>query len=205
MFDSFESFSDTYHANNTPLWEKYAAGSIGSDFLKTERFRLTLFPESHSKEDIELCENINRIYLDTLCAGTRVVDNAIDTLKILSKSYLIGIISNGFMDTQYKKLYNTGLDRYVARLVISDEIDVRKPDPEIFHYTMAETGATPDRSIMVGDNLKTDIKGALDAGLDAVYFNPEGYFKDAEDMARLYSDSKLYCISSLRELPHLLR
>ena len=56
-------------------------------------------------------------------------------------------------------------------MVISDEIRIQKPDPRIFRYAEQETGATPDTTIMIGDNPDNDIQGALDAGWQAIYLD----------------------------------
>lgn len=205
-FPSFDAFADEYHLHNAPLWERYAAGEIGSDFLKTERFRLTLYPASHSIQTMETCRHLNKEYLETLCSLPAIVKNAEDVLAVLSRHYMIGVISNGFKDTQYKKLYNTNLWRYVARLIISDEIDIRKPDPGIFLFAMQATGADPSSSLMVGDNLETDIKGALNVGLDSVFFtNGKSVPIDIETGVPHSPDVSLRVIDSLSQLPELLR
>lgn len=170
-FPEFADFLDEYHNNNAPLWQQYAEGSIDSEFLKYERFRLTVFPVSNSSDAIEISKVFNRFYLDRLCSQTRLMPGVIETLEALSRNYMIGAISNGFNDTQYRKIYNTPLWRYISRLIISDEIDVRKPDPGIFLHALRATGAAPDDSLMVGDSAANDIAGAINAGIDAIYFD----------------------------------
>ena len=49
---------------------------------------------------------------------------------------------------------------------------MKKPDPGIYEYGMNKANATKNESIMIGDNLKTDIQGAINCGIDQVYFNP---------------------------------
>lgn len=185
-FTGFESFSDAYHEINSEMWKLYAKGEISSEFLKTERFRKLLFPDSLSENDMDICRKLNHDYLYTLCRIPRCVDGAEDVLKSLSSRFMIGAVTNGFTDTQYTKIYTTGLWKYISRMVISDEIGIQKPDRRYFDYVFRSTGASPERSIVIGDNPDTDIAGALEAGIDAIYFNPYG--KESSSLSR-YRDA----------------
>lgn len=170
-FPDVDSFIEVYHKNNAPLWQQYAEGTIDSEFLKYERFRLTVFPHSDSPESIKKSKSYNKFYLDRLCSQTRLIPGAMQVLDVLSRHYMIGAISNGFNDTQYRKIHNTPLWKYITRLIISDEIDVRKPDSGIFRHAMQATGASPEDSLMVGDSFSNDIIGAIRSGIDAIYFD----------------------------------
>lgn len=172
-FDSFNDFIDVYHFYNSRMWELHAQGKVTSGFLKTERWRLTLFPESDIATTREICAKVNAAYLENLATQPGIAKDAVEVLTSLSKAFMTGIISNGFTDTQYKKLFNSGLWRFVARTVISDEIGIQKPDTRIFDYAIRETGAT-SIPVMVGDNPDTDIMGALKAGWKAIWFNRSG-------------------------------
>ncbi len=189
-FDSFDAFAEAYHALNSELWSLYHAGSIGRSYLKTERFERLLRPVMPPASAREEAQKLDEEYLWALSRQGATVEGAHEVLKILSRHYLIGILSNGFINTQYRKLRHSGLDRYVQRMVVSDEIGIQKPAKAIFDHALRETGAEAATSIMIGDNPETDIKGALEAGWKAIYFNP------AE---RPYSGPALQ-IRSLREL-----
>ena len=170
-FDSPEAFIDEYHIHNKRMWELHESGKITADFLKGERFRLTLSPESNDDETRKAMRSFNDRYLWLLGECKTPVDGAMEILEELSKKCLIGVLTNGFTEVQYRKLHSTGLDRYIQRMVISDEIGIQKPDPRIFRYAEQETGATPETTIMIGDNPENDIQGALNAGWQAIYFD----------------------------------
>lgn len=53
----------------------------------------------------------------------------------------------------------------------SDETIFRKPDPRIFRLALEALGAAPDDSVHVGDSLENDVRGALGAGMRAVWIN----------------------------------
>ena len=184
VFGTFDEFSDEYHRHNKILWEDFAAGKVTSDKLKTERWRRTLWPMSDPDLPPAACGVIDREYLRFLSEQPYLVDGAEELLGRLSRRCMIGVLSNGFLDTQYRKLRYSGLWRYVARTVVSEEAGFQKPDPRLYKYAVEATGAT-GVPIMIGDNPHTDILGALRAGWNAVWYNPgELEFPYSEDELR---------------------
>ncbi|MDE6379913.1 MAG: YjjG family noncanonical pyrimidine nucleotidase [Muribaculaceae bacterium] len=170
-FDTPDAFLDEYHIHNKRMWQLHECGQITADFLKGERFRLTVAPDRNDESTVKAMRLLNDRYLWLLGECDTPVEGAKDLLSHLSHKHLIGVLTNGFTEAQYRKLHSTGLDRYIQRMVISDEIGIQKPDPRIFRYAEQETGATPDTTIMIGDNPDNDIQGALDAGWQAIYLD----------------------------------
>ena len=181
LFVDFDSFISCYHDHNAILWDKYSHGEITSDKLKSERWRLTLFPHLLSEETKNEAMKIDSSYLDYLSSLPDIVEGADALLKELSQSNLIGIISNGFAGIQYRKLFSSGLWKHITRCIISEEIGIAKPDKRIFEYAIEETG-TSYPPLMIGDNFNTDIIGALRSGWKAVWFCPDGQHS-AEDIS----------------------
>ena len=70
-----------------------------------------------------------------------------------------------------------------------------KPHKEIFDYALQQTGAATHNSIMIGDNLDADIKGAMDAGLDTIFVN---HIREKTDL------QPTYIIHHLKELEDIL-
>lgn len=106
-----------------------------------------------------------------------------DSPKLLQelhdRGYIVGIITNGPSILQHHKLDNSGLRKYFDIAVVSGDIDIHKPDPEIFAYTADKLGVKPEECIYVGDHPINDIKGAADAGMKAIRMN-YGWFKDKD-------------------------
>lgn len=173
-FKSPEAFIDEYHINNKHMWDLHESGKITADFLKGERFRLTVDPERTDENFCRFSRQLNDRYLWHLGGCNAPVEGAKELLKELSKKSLIGVLTNGFTDTQYRKLQSTGLDRFIQRMVISDEIGIQKPDSRLFRYAEQATGAVPEQTIMIGDNPDNDIQGALDAGWNAIFYDCKG-------------------------------
>ena len=198
-FATPESFIDEYHIHNSRMWELHESGKITSEFLKGERFRLTIAPERDDEEIQKISRMLNDRYLYLLGECDAPVKGAKELLQHFSKKYMIGVLTNGFNEVQYRKLINSGLDRYIQRVVISDEIGVQKPDTRLFRHAESETGATAETSIMIGDNPKNDIQGALDAGWSAIYFDCKGKGFESE------SERYLGRVEALDEIEVLLR
>lgn len=197
-FPSADAFIDEYHIHNSNMWLLHESGKISSEFLKMERFRLTINPMLEDVGFKTLCRHINDRYLSILGECNAPCPGATDLLIQLQGKYLIGVLTNGFTEVQYKKLRTMGLSRYIQRVVISDEIGVQKPDSKLFRYAENATGANPNSIIMIGDNPINDIQGALDAGWHAIYYDKKG--------KPFASDSPLYLgkINDLSEVASLL-
>ena len=84
---------------------------------------------------------------------------------------------------------------YFEEVIISEHTGFRKPDNRIFEYALNKTNAKASESIMIGDGLEVDVLGALNAGLDAIYFNPEN---------KEHSEELTFEINSLIELRSIL-
>jgi putative hydrolase of the HAD superfamily len=73
---------------------------------------------------------------------------------------------------QHTKLSGSGLEPYFETLTVSEEVGVKKPNPEIFHYALRKAGAKAEDSLMIGDEMAVDIDGARAAGMDTLLFHP---------------------------------
>jgi putative hydrolase of the HAD superfamily len=81
------------------------------------------------------------------------------------------VVSNGAMRQQEAKIRMTGLDRYLADWVISEEVGVGKPDPRIFQLA-AERARMPFRGAwMVGSCPKSDVGGAAAVGIRSAWLH----------------------------------
>lgn len=195
-YPTADEWIESYEKVNKPLWKRYSAGEITVGRLRLDRFLIPLL-EGGMEEDEALtrARRYDTYYLDLLAEEKAVLPGAHEVLRELREmGYGIGILSNGFSEVQHRKIASAGLDGLVDTVVLSDDIGVTKPDIRLYEYAMRRVGsARSSEHLMVGDNLDTDIQGAINAGWQAVYFSPSR----PQDSPTVVSD--------LRELPTLLR
>ena len=169
---SSERFIEVYQKVNEKYWRKFNSGKIDREYIK--KFR---FPEVLKKLNIESkaqTTELNEFFLQNCSTRPTVMPYAHETLAYLKDKYPLAIITNGFPEAQHPKMKSSGLDKYFGDLVISHEVGYRKPDPEIYHLAMERLNAKPGTSVMIGDNPKTDIRGAEKVGMKAIFYNPKG-------------------------------
>ncbi|MHA2313441.1 MAG: HAD family hydrolase [Candidatus Thorarchaeota archaeon] len=90
------------------------------------------------------------------------------------KNLKVGLICNvGRSSGRYltKTLEELGIVSYFDSLIFSNEIGVRKPDPRIFRIALGKLGTTPDHTVHVGDELMSDVLGAKNVGIRAIWVN----------------------------------
>ena len=69
-------------------------------------------------------------------------------------------------------------------MILSEEVGSRKPDKAIFEAALQKSGSAPDEAVFIGDAWETDIIGAANCGIKAVWLNR--YKKDCPDSALAY-------------------
>lgn len=190
---SVSGFINMYKSINEKMWDDYEKGKISKEYLRTKRYYKTLL--SFGIDDAKLSENIGEYYVSESPKKTNLFPETLETLKYLKeKNYQLHIITNGFIEVQYLKLNNSGLKTFFENIIISEEAGSNKPEKKIFHYALQKANAEKGESIMIGDNLGTDILGAKNSGIDQCLFNPE---------KKNHNEKITFEISEIKELREL--
>lgn len=173
-FDDFQHYYTLYMDYNAQLWVRYAAGEITRDYLNAERYTHPLRVVGAPDADA-LGARFWHESMQCLPLGKRLMPHAREVLDYLRPRYhKIYILSNGFTELQTRKMKSAGIGHYFDGMVLSEDIGVNKPHPDIFLHALRVAATTADKAIMVGDNFEVDIEGARGVGIDQVYYNPLG-------------------------------
>jgi len=187
---NFGQFYKNYLAHNEKLWERYRNGFLKQEDLRIKRMRHSLLDFKIADE--ELAQAMSVKFLELLPTRTILFPFTKEMLQYLTdKGYAIHLITNGFEEVQYKKLKFSGIDIYFKEVITSESSGWLKPNKEIFEYAFRRANALPAESIMIGDTLDVDIKGAMNAGIDQVFVNHHGIATEMQPT---------YTINSLKEL-----
>lgn len=189
-----EAFFKRYSHHNSLLWARYERGFVSRDELKWKRMWRTLLDGKLADEPF--ARKLAEHFLEVLPAKPGLFEGAIELLQYLKeKNYKMHIITNGFEKVQHQKMRNSGIDQFFDEVITSEKSGSVKPKPEIFKYALDAAGADVQESIMIGDNLEADIKGAMAAGIDTVFVN---------HIQQACTIDPTYHISHLNELKEIL-
>lgn len=124
--------------------------------------------------DMKKSLKINELFLNSLKEVVHPVENAKETLEYLSTKYKLVVASNGPKQAIKSKLQKIGCLDYINFIFTADitKNKVTKPNKlyfdELFDYINLSDRTT---ALMVGDSLRTDIKGGEYANIDSCWFN----------------------------------
>ena len=198
-FSDPQVFYNAYWMANIDLWSRYSKGEIDRPFLIVERFRRPLSEGKGLEVTKELCLEMSDRFLDFCSSKPGVVEGAHELMDYLKqKGYRMHMTSNGFHEVQYKKLEACGLRDYFDTIILSEDAGVNKPSPLYFDYALRQSGASRETTLMIGDNLQTDILGAMNAGFDAMLFNR--WQVDPNEGSK----SPTYVVDALRDIIKIL-
>ena len=146
-------------------------GKISKDTLRTERFH-RLFDQYRLAVDAQA---FSECYLDYLAHSSFLIEGAEEVCRYLSERATLVILTNGIKEVQLTRLAGSSLQPYIRSIVVSEEVGVGKPDPEIFAYALAKVEhADKKRVLMIGDSLSADILGGIRFGIDTCWVNLKG-------------------------------
>lgn len=171
-FNSFNHFMSLYEPHNLELWGLYGEGKITKAELNSDRYSYPL--RMVGIENQELADTFCREVLGRIPTKNKVIPGAVELLEYLYPKYNLYILSNGFKELQEHKMQTAGLRKYFKKIVLSDDIGINKPNPELFIHALQVANSTTEESIMIGDMFDTDITGAAGVGMDQIFYNRKG-------------------------------
>ncbi len=126
----------------------------------------------------------------------QAVDGAVETLSALSQQGHSLFVATGADDSNVQDIKlafeRVGLSKFISGYFCKSNIGISKGSSEFYQRIVNQLGVKPSEVTMVGDSLEKDVISALDAGLNAVWFNSQ--------VLKQESHSNFRTISQLHEL-----
>ncbi|WP_018752454.1 HAD family hydrolase [Paenibacillus sanguinis] len=145
-------------------------------------------------------EELQRYYNQYYMTHAKVMDHAIDTLQACRNMGLrLGIITNGHSQLQHRKIDLLHLPDYFDEIVISGEVGLSKPDPQIYRLALERLGVGSNQCIIVGDHPRNDIWGAAQVGIQGIWLRRKHEWDEKLTMGKPWRT-----IMELDEVPGLL-
>ena len=185
-----------YNACNNRAWDRFEQGLCTKQELYISRF-VEFLAETGLQGDPQA---VNAAYFTALAQTGTPYPGAKELLARLSQVCEIYMVTNGNVTSQLPRLEHSGLMPYLRDVFVSEAVGVGKPHKAYFDYVAAHIpGFEPRRAVVIGDSLTSDIQGAVNAGLDSIWYaagdfpgeSPAPYTYQArnyDDMIRILRD-----------------
>lgn len=191
---SSDAHIERYSEINIKYWKMLERGEIDKKSLMLARF--VEFASEYGFESY--AEALSKLYMEKLAHQAQLFDGALEMIEKLSKKYRLFIITNGVKSTQDGRFGISPITKYFEKIFISEVIGAEKPSIEFFSAVESSIdGYEKERAIVIGDSLSSDIKGAINAQIDCIWYNPAK--KIAPDGWNI-----TYTVSSFEEILQIL-
>lgn len=172
-----DRFLEVYVPINFKYWKLYREERIDKPSLRFGRLN-DAFGMIGYQVKPRMIHTLSKDYITYLSTFNHLFDGTHEILDYLKVNYRLHIITNGFKEVQQSKLNSSNIDHYFITVTNSEMVGAKKPNPKIFRHALQVARASTDNSIMIGDSYEADVLGALDMGLDAIFFNTNGHEVD---------------------------
>lgn len=115
-------------------------------------------------------------------AETKINDSLVNYVKELRQNYQIACLSNGSHEWTIAIINDHGLAHLFDEVVLSADIGIVKPNPEVYAYTLEKLGIKTSEAIFVDDR-KVNVDAAEACGIRSLLFsNTETFIKEFEQI-----------------------
>ncbi len=135
-----------------------------------QRYRRALARLGLADDAAATAERLAQLQLEAQAANSEVPSEHLALLHELARTRRLAVISNfDHAPTAHALLARHGLDAVLSTVVISADVNRRKPHAEAFHIALRRLAARPDEALMIGDSLADDVGGAAAVGIDTAW------------------------------------
>lgn len=193
VHDYFDFFKDTkperlvevYHKVNSNQWRLYSQAKVSREELQRNRFELTL---KELGMDESRYEEVGNYYMQAYRNHWRWISGAREAYYEIAEKYPVGILTNGFAETQRLKFEAFDLYESAKATVISEEVGVLKPHPDVFAHATEQAGVDRDDILYVGDSFNSDVEGGTQFGWNVAWYTQNGKPQKHEKADFVFND-----------------
>ena len=174
----FERFRDTYFEVRNEVVE------TSQRILEEPHFSLRVYLTLQKlgvkvKQQDQVVADVVKAFIEEFKSRTYPDPEAKKVLKQLHRTYKLGLVSNfSVPECGHELLEQYGFRQFMDAVVISGDVNRRKPSPDIFEIALKKLGVKAAETVFVGDSLNHDINGPQKAGMKAILVKraptPEG-------------------------------
>ena len=161
-----ETLEELEYPHNSKLCERIDIASSNYEIDRKKYTRKGMLEFINKEINQELPSEFIDIWINNLkkCAPSTLSEEEYMTLETLSKKYELVILTNWFEESQIARLKKSNIYKYFSEIHGAEKF--AKPYKESFAQAIGNN--LPEECAMIGDDLKNDIKGAIDAGIKNV-------------------------------------
>ena len=186
---------ERYSVINVKYWKMLERGEIDKKSLMLARF--VEFAKEYGFDD--KAQELSDLYMKNLAHESYLFDGTLEMVEKLSKKYRLFIITNGVKSTQDGRFGMSPITKYFEEIFISEVIGAEKPSKMFFDAVEGGIdGYVREKAIVIGDSLSSDIKGAINSGIDCIWYNPRK--KEAPDGWKI-----TYTVENFEEILEILK
>lgn len=176
---SYDVFVHEFEKVNNELWAQLSRGEITPRELNTQRFLRTLqrfsVMTSLVKYDQRDAFLIEPYFAERFLVHTKEVPHATHLLSSLREKYALGVLTNGLLDIQTRRIHDLGWKDMFDHVVTPDVAGAMKPAAEFFQAAERVSGCVPGQLAFVGDSHYYDVAAAKRRGWHSIWFNPASH------------------------------
>jgi len=164
---SFEDFTRAYFEVRDRLYEETIESLEEPHF--TTRISQTLQKLGYNSVSEDIISEAATVFSEEMTRYISLDKETVSTLTALHGKYKLGVITNSpFPENVRNALDKFHLKMFFDTVIISGEVNKRKPSKEIFKKALKTLNIDPSRTVFIGDTPNADIIGAKNVGIKAI-------------------------------------
>lgn len=190
-----EEFFDCFWPKSEDMWYMMVDGVLDGDTAARYSYVNTLRALG---QDVNLAEPMLNYWAELVLNEAVPFEDTFTVLKAVKQKYTTGILTNGFIHLQRRKIEKYNFEAFVDFTLVSEEAGYHKPDRRVFFQALKMAGdKLPAEVLYIGDNLEADIKGALGAGLTPVFMDIKNNQTPPDGVVKIQRLSQLLSLLKL--------